>query len=83
MHPIALGGDAFLITLYDVLSMEQVSSTVINENEGHYHYILDLAAKLRTITSAPKTFEDLGMKILREIPNKYNSLYIALVGEKT
>ena len=63
--------------LYDVLNMEQVSSTVINENEGHYHYILDLAAKLRTITSAPKTFEDLGMKILREIPNKYNSLYIA------
>ena len=63
--------------LYDALNLEQVLSTSVLNGQGHCHYILDLAAKLRTIKSSPKTFEDLALKIMADIPEKYGSLYIA------
>ena len=39
-------------------------------------YVLDLTAHLCTITKTPETFEDLGIKILNDIPSEYETIYI-------
>ena len=59
------------------MNLQQVSSASTTYNGKYNHYILDVTAKLRTVTVPPKTFEDLGMKILKDIPEKYNSVYLA------
>ena len=40
-------------------------------------YILDLAAIIRSIVKTPDTFRELATKILQEIPNFYQLIYIA------
>ena len=63
--------------LYDMLELPRVSSQVASSSDQHHHFIMDLTAKLRTITVPPKTFEALAMKIYDDIAERNKSVYLA------
>lgn len=63
--------------LYDALDLPKVSSQVAVSSHQHHHFIMDLTAKLRTVTVPPKTFEDLARKIHEDIPERNKSVYLA------
>ena len=61
--------------LYDVaFNSSQITTTI---SEGKSVYILDLAAQIRSIVIIPKTFEELALKIYKDIPQEYDVIYIA------
>ena len=61
--------------LYDVaFNSSQITTTI---SEGKSVYILDLAAQIRSIVSIPETFEELALKIYKDIPQEYDVIYIA------
>ena len=48
-----------------------------NITEGKRVYVLDLAAILRSTTKVPNTIEDLAIKLLQQVPQIYDTIYIA------
>ena len=56
----------------DSLSNHNISP----ENYTRVNYLfVDVAAALRAVKNVPKTFEDLAIKLINDVPQRYNIVY--------
>ena len=63
--------------LFDVVLNATYSVTTNAVKEGIEVYILDLAAQIRSTINIPKTFEELALRIFKEISQRYDIVYVA------
>ena len=76
--PLACGDGGMRKTnkskMYDFLHEMMGELGTISSGDS---YIIDLAATLRASVNLPKTFEELAMKVLGDIPKVYDTIYFA------